>query len=52
MNANFTCHRHLLRLADAARWAREQGAKYLMIWEEDFTMGSETQTPQETGGWL
>ncbi|CAK9063706.1 unnamed protein product [Durusdinium trenchii] len=38
MNANFTCHRHLLRLADAARWAREQGAKYLMIWEEDTRM--------------
>jgi len=35
---NFTCRGHLQRLAEAAKWAREQGATYLMIWEEDTRM--------------
>ncbi|CAK9063980.1 unnamed protein product [Durusdinium trenchii] len=37
-NENFTCQRHLLRLAEAARWAQDKGARYLMIWEEDTRM--------------
>jgi len=32
---NFTCKNHLERFAAAATWAEAQGAKYLMLWEED-----------------
>eukprot|EP00435_Cladocopium_sp_Y103_P051981 s253_g16.t1 len=38
MNPNFTCHRHLRRLEEAARWAEARNARYLMIWEEDTRM--------------
>eukprot|EP00439_Symbiodinium_sp_Y106_P066985 s1596_g11.t1 len=37
-NPNFTCHGHLQRIAQAARWASQHGAAYLMIWEDDTRM--------------
>ena len=33
LNSNFTCARWMKRMAEAARWAKERGAKYLMHWE-------------------
>ncbi|CAE7938429.1 unnamed protein product [Symbiodinium sp. KB8] len=43
-NPNFTCQGHLQRIAQAARWASQHGAAYLMIWEDDTRMLKPMQT--------
>ena len=44
LNPNFTCQGHLQRIAQAARWASQHGAAYLMIWEDDTRMLKPMQT--------